>query len=182
MEVASKEPTELRAGDTLKFKKSLPDFDPSTDTLTYSLSNEHQQHSIVATDNGDGSFLVYANSAATAIYQAGTYRLTGFVTVGADRYTVATSTIEIKPNLANGAVDDRSHVKKTLDALEAVILNKASKDQLSYSIAGRSLSMMSPDEIIRWRKLYKDEYASEQAKEKAKLGRATGRKIKQRFK
>lgn len=74
---------------------------------------------------------------------------------------VETGYIEIKPNLANlDNYDGRSHVKKTLDALESVLEGKATRDQLSYSIAGRSISRMNPSEILQWRDKYRAEYVA----------------------
>jgi len=181
MAIAAKEPAEFRAGDTVKFTKSLPDYTPATDVLKYTFSSPQNQYTITATDNGDGDYLVNIPPATSATYAAGEYRWLAYIETGGDRYTVASGSLEIKPDLATGAVDDRTHVKKVLDALEAVILNKASKDQLSYSIAGRSLSLMSPDEILRWRREYRDEYRTEQQKERIALGLGNNRKIKHRF-
>ena len=48
-----------------------------------------------------------------------------------------------------------------LDSLEAVISNRANIDQSSMSIAGRSLSRMSVDELLTFRNRYKAEYLKE---------------------
>ena len=53
----------------------------------------------------------------------------------------------ISQNLADTNADLRSHAKIVLDSLEAVIENRANMDQSSMSIAGRSLSRMSVDEL-----------------------------------
>jgi hypothetical protein len=68
-----------------------------------------------------------------------------------------------------------------LDALEAVIEGKATSDQLSYSIAGRSISKMSPAEILQWRDLYKTEYQREMDAEKISQGIESPRRIGVRF-
>lgn len=77
--------------------------------------------------------------------------------------------------------DEQSHVKKVLDALEAVIEGKASKDQLSYSIQGRSLSRMSWTEILMVYDKYKALYFREKQAARIKKGLKTGSNIQVRF-
>ena len=77
--------------------------------------------------------------------------------------------------------DNRSHVKKVLDALEATLENKASQDQLSYSIAGRSLSRLSPTELIQWRDRYREEYNREVQAERIAQGLGNSNKIRVRM-
>lgn len=180
--VPTREPESVRVGDTLKFTKSLPDFDPAADTLNYSFVNASNIYTVTATDNGDGNFLINVLPATTAAWAAGSYRWAAQVTTaGGEKHTVESGTINILPDLMSAAVDDRSHVKKVLDALEAVIENKATKDQLSYSIGGRSISLMSTSDILLFRDRYKAEYQAEQRAERIKRGLGHGGKIKVRF-
>jgi hypothetical protein len=51
--------------------------------------------------------------------------------------------------------DNRSHAERTLENIEAVIEQRATKDQSSYSVGGVSLSRMSVDELLNLRKMYK---------------------------
>ena len=129
----------------------------------------------------DGTdFLITITTAASAGYTIGRYTYQARVeNVGGEKYTVGKGVIEVKPNLeldTTGA-DYRSHVKAVLDALEATILGKASSDQLSYTIAGRSLSKFSPEELISWR----DHYRAEYLREERKAGRTRPQKIKVQF-
>ncbi len=66
--------------------------------------------------------------------------------------------------LADPATQDtRSHSEKVLEAIEALIEGRATKDVASYSIAGRSLTRLSPDELVKWRAVYRREVAVQRA-------------------
>ena len=75
----------------------------------------------------------------------------------------------------------RSHAKIVLDAIEAVIENRANIDQSSMSIAGRSLSRMSIDDLLTFRARYKAEYLKEVKQARIKNGRGSGNTIKVNF-
>jgi hypothetical protein len=138
---------------------------------------------ITATDNGDGTHLVNLAPATTAAYTAGKYRWQAYVSDSDDRYLVDSGTIEIKPNFAvqTNGYDDRGHVKTVLDAIEAVIEGRATKDQMSYSIAGRSLSLTPIPDLIVLREKYKAEYANEVRAERIANGLGHIGKILVRF-
>lgn len=57
--------------------------------------------------------------------------------------------------------DGRSHVKKVLDALEAVIEGRASKTVLSKNFDGFEEQHLTHDELIRQRDIYKEKYFAE---------------------
>lgn len=175
-QVPTREPETLRAGDNATWTRSLPDYLPADGwTLKYALTNAGAAITFTATDNGDGSHLVDVVASTTVAWAAGTYVLQGYVEKGTARYTVFEGYVEITPALHAGAVESRSLAKQILDALEAMILGKASRDQASYTIAGRSLQHLSPDELIRWRDHYATLWAREQEKLRAAAGRGSGR-------
>ena len=75
------------------------------------------------TSSADGDeHLVSVAPTASAAYSAGIYDVMGWAEKGSDRYTVFTSRIEVLVDLeaAGSSYDGRTHVKKTLDAIEAV--------------------------------------------------------------
>lgn len=162
MAIATKEPTVIYAGDTLKFTKDLGDYLPEESwTLSYTLVNASGSYTFAATDNGDSTHLVNVAPATTGAWTTGDYTLYGHVTDGTDRYKVVEQEIEVKPNFASVNFDARSHVKKVLDALESTIEGKASQDQIQLQVAGRSIQHLSPTELIKWRETYKREYQQE---------------------
>ena len=71
--------------------------------------------------------------------------------------------------------DTRSHVKKVLDALEAMIENKASKDQSYYMIEGRALTHIPPEDLLHWLGVYQQKYAEELNAEKRANGKKTNK-------
>ena len=71
--------------------------------------------------------------------------------------------------------------KKVLDNIEAVLENRASIDQSSFSIAGRSLSRMSVDELLTFRDRYKVEYLEEIKKARIKNKQRSGNTIEVKF-
>jgi len=134
------------------------------------------------TENAD-DFLFSAVAATTAAYVAGDYQWQVVATKAPNRYTIATGLISLLDNIANRTTlyDNRSHVKKVLDAIEAVLEGRASRQDQSYTIAGRSLSLTPIPDLLKLRSLYKSEYESELAAERIKAGRGSGRKILTRF-
>ena len=181
--VPSSEPYAITAGDFWTWTKSLSDYPATSYTLTYALNKSDAHIDITASASGT-DHLVEVAAATTADYDPGVYHWHSYATDGdGKRYKVLEGTIEVLTDFATQADghDARTHAQKTLDALEAVILGKASKDQASYSIAGRSLSRMSPAELIEWRDRYRAEVVREKRDERRKRGHATGKIIKARF-
>lgn len=179
--IPTTEPSELRVGDTLKFKKYLSDYDPAVDTLSYTLSSADKIYQITCTDNGDGYFLANVLPAVTKTWTADTYSYQAYITNGSDRFTVGNGSIKLLPDLTRGAVDTRSHVKKTLDALESTIQGRATNDQLSYSINGRSISKIPLTELIQLHSHYTALYRQELQAERIKNGAGKSNLIRVRF-
>jgi len=181
-QIPTREPETLRAGDNATWTRSLPDYLPADGwVLKYALTNAGAAVTITATNNGDGSHLVDVAATTTDDWAAGTYGLQGFVEKSGARYTVYEGYVEILPGLHLGAVESRSLVKQILDALDAMILGKASRDQASYTIGGRSLQHLSPRELVDWRDHYATLWAREQEKLRAAAGRGSGRVKKLHF-
>lgn len=179
--VPTSEPEKLRAGDTATWIRELSDYLPADSwILYYAATTASAQILITGSDNGDGRHLVDVAKATTAAWDAGIYRIIGYVDNGTDRHEVYDNYLEITPDLsaATSGVEARSTVKQTLDALDAVILGKASKDQLSYSIAGRSLSHYSPEELLTWRREYLRLWHAEQDALNAASGKSSRRYLK----
>lgn len=137
---------------------------------------------IADADNAD-DFKFTAPAATTAAYKEGVYQWQLTATKTTDRYTIATGIITLKDNIGSRSAlyDNRSHAKKVLDAIEAVIEGRATQDQQSYQIAGRSLSRTPIPDLMKLRATYKSEYDNELATANIAAGLGTGRKIFTRF-
>ena len=55
--------------------------------------------------------------------------------------------------------DRRTHAEIMVGKIESVLAGRADADVASYTIKGRSLTKLSPDELMRWRDYYKAEVA-----------------------
>lgn len=169
--VLSDIPSKIVAGDSLSWKKSLSDYPASTWTLVYHLLNQQKKITITAAADGD-DHLVEIPIGTSDDYTVGAYKYIATVSDGTERYKIDEGRVEVTPDYANlESADLRTHAEKVLEALEAVIEGKASADQLTYSIAGRSISRYSPDEILQWR----DSYQAEVNKERRDLNKEQGR-------
>ena len=122
-------------------------------------------------------------SSTTASYADGDFIWNAFITRTSDsqRIRVDTGRTTVVKNLANTNADLRSHAKKCLDNIEAVLENRASVDQSSFSIAGRSLSRMSVDELLTFRDRYKAEYLQEIKAARIKNKQRSGNTIEVKF-
>lgn len=182
--IPTTEPEEFTAGDTVKFYRTVPDYSPDDGwELSYALVIDGQLVEWTSSDNGDGRFLVEVAAADTASYTAGVYQWQAYVTSGAERYRVDEGSTTVRQNFAahSSGLDARSHFRKTLDALEALMEGKATKDQLSYSIGGRSIQRMTMSEVLEAMSYYRRKVKAEERRERIANGKGSGRRIMQRF-
>lgn len=160
------------------------DYPPASYALTYSARLESAATEIEITASESGTdYIVEVAAATTAAYTAGIYHWQAYITRTADseRVTVDSGTFEVKPNRDVAATDPRSHVKITLDAIEAVIENRATKDQESYSINGRSLSRTPLKDLVDMKETYAGLYAQEKREEDIKNGKGNSGRVLVRF-
>tara|TARA_R100000479_G_scaffold164263_1_gene103063 strand:+ start:343 stop:933 length:591 start_codon:yes stop_codon:yes gene_type:complete len=183
------EPDLLVVGDRWTWRR--PDLVTDYPTADYALTYEFHEDSggggshkftITATETTT-DYIVEIASATTASYTAGEYNWYAFITRSSDSQRIAIDEghTKLELNFANTNADNRSHAKKVLDAIQAVLENRASQDQMSYSIAGRSLSRMTIDDLMRFRDRYRAEYNREIKLKRIKNKQDTGNTIKARF-
>lgn len=185
-DIAEGEPARVVAGDTWMWQRSdlAADYPPAEWTLTYALLREGDAtttKTITASESGDTYGITVAHG-TTAAYAAGTWHWQAYMTRTSDsaRVTLDKGLLIVEANAATAA-DPRSHARRMLDAIEALLENRATKDVNSYSIAGRSLTKMSPQELMQWRDTYRREVNSEIASERARKGLADGSTYAVRF-
>jgi hypothetical protein len=164
----------LYAGDTLKQPISLAEF-PASEGWVHQTRLAPQSGegalTIAAAPNAD-DFTLTISSAVSSPLEPGKWTYTQWVEKAGERYTVAEGEITILVNPANAAtgIDTRSHVKKTLDALELMIEGKAGRDVQSYTINGRQLQHYDIGDLLKMRDKYKAEYANELSGGKPRKG------------
>ena len=181
------EPTTLIAGDRIGWKRTdlNSDYAVGDYALSYSARLEgagSTEISITATESGD-DYIVEITQATSAAYTAGTYHWQAYITRSSDseRITIDSGPWEVKANRDTASIDPRSHVKKVLEAIEAVLESRASKDQESYSIQGRSLARTPIPDLVVLRDKYRGEYVREKRAERIRNGLGHSGTIKVRF-
>lgn len=160
---------ELVAGDTLDFTVSVPDY-PATDgwTLKYRLTPRFTtptQAPIDLTAAASGAdYQVQAGPSTTAAWKAGTYTWARWVEKTGARQTLDESgqlVLKADPSATVQGHDARTHASKVLDAIEAVIEGRATKDQEEYTIGDRQLKRTPLADLIALRGRYKAEVLAE---------------------
>jgi hypothetical protein len=141
-DVPTTEPTSVTAGDTLTWRRSLPDYPASAGwVLSYALANADGLITITATADGD-DHLVSVAAATSAGYLPGEYAWQSYVTKSADRYMVDRGALTILPNLATqgAGFDLRTPTKVALDKIDAWLSRPDTLPFVSeYEIAGRRM-------------------------------------------
>lgn len=185
----TQEPDTLVIGDRWVWRRNdlITDYPSATYSLTYHITKDSggggSNHiSITATAISD-AYIVEVASATTASLTDGDYVWQAYITRTADseRFVIDTGQVKLIPDFDNDETDMRSFAKKALDNIEAVIQNRATIDQASFSIANRSLSRMSVDELFTLRDRFQAEYNKEQKINRIKNKQNTGNTIGVKF-
>jgi hypothetical protein len=130
LSVPTVEPTTARAGDTWRWTRDLPDYPAPTWGLTYTLFASAGVLSIVATASGTLHSVDLA-PATTALYTAARYDWVAHVSDGTDRFQVGSGVLQVLPDVAEAtAYDGRSHARKMLDAINALLEGRATGGDL----------------------------------------------------
>ena len=113
-----------------------------------------------------------ADPATTAEWAPGAYAYTIRATDGVEVVEVQSGRVKIAADIAAAGegFDDRSHARKTLEAIEAVIEKRASMDQERYRINNRELYRTPIAELLRLRNTYRAEVQREDAKASGRRG------------
>lgn len=177
-ETPTTEPAELRAGLTWEWDRNdLADYPATTWTLKYWFKRMGgtDKFTITATANGS-AFSVSLSAATNAAYVADTYTWVAIVTAGSEAFEVDRGTVKLLPRYdQDTALDDRTHAKKVLEAIEAVLESRASKDQEEYAIGNRSLKRTPLKDLLALRDKYRAEVFAEQLAENARNGMQGGK-------
>ncbi len=124
-------------------------------------------------------WVVSVASATSATLSAGRYTWTLFATRLSDggRATICTGTVEITPDPTLGA-DTRSQARRHLDAINAVLDRRITKDVENYTIEGRALTRTPLEILHKLRARYMAEVQAEDRRAKGKSGVMKVRKVR----
>lgn len=174
-------PKKIQAGDTVKFTDSVEEY-KATDgwSVTYSIVNGDNRYAITSTaTDDDHAFIIPAS--ISKHYLAASYKWAAQAIKDDERYTLGFGRLDILPDFGAGPTDQRLHVEKVLQAIEATLENKATTDQQSLSINGRSISRVAPGELLAWRDKYRSELRSIINAERLAMGNSGTNKIMTRL-
>lgn len=117
--------------------------------------------------------LFEAAATVTKEWAPGRYAYVIRATDGSDVRQIAQGEVVIGQDIAAQAqgFDGRDHVRKVLDAIEAVIENRATIDQQSYTINNRSLQRTPLSELLKLRHKYRAELAAKKTRRCGGFGR-----------
>lgn len=163
-EVLWSEPTRLVSGDTWEWNRALTDYPASAGwVLTYAFRSASAYFNVTASADGDNHAVSVATTTTDDIAK-GRYYWQSYATKGSERYTVGSGVLEVAANFAGTAAasDQRTHARKMLEAIEAVLEDRASNDVMEYSIGGRSLKRIPRAELMRLHAYYRNQVAVEE--------------------
>lgn len=181
--LATVEPNELTIGDYWSWKR--PDISSTYTTDLYTIryqfylqSNDGTRFEVAA-NKIDGQHVVEVSSALSINYKNGeyVYNIVAVRDLDGEQVNIATGRIIFKPALHADGGDLRSHARKVLDAIKATIEKTATKEQASYTIAGRSLARRTIDELLMLRREYDKLVARENAALARKQGKPSKKKV-----
>lgn len=182
--IATTEPSEFVAGDTVKWTKSVSDYKPEDSwVLTYYFVKTGTRQTITATDNGDSKHLITLTAAASADWPVGEYKWQAVVTKTTERYIVDSGSLTVEMDFAQqtSGHDSRTYWETVLENVKAVLEERATKDQSSYTIHGRQLSRTPVGDLLALYSKAQGEVAKEKREEAIKNGLGHSGKILTRF-
>lgn len=183
----TREPDRIVLGDFIQWRRTdlSGDYPNNLYTMTYVAritgggSSEIQ---IVGTDYGS-DYLFTISSATSASFTHGLYhwQLEALRISDNNRIVIDYGTFNAVVDLDINGSDPRSNAEIMLDKIENLLLGKADADVANYSIAGRSLTKLSFDELLKARDFYEAEVRKEKVADRIRQGRDAGNTVKVRF-
>jgi len=181
------EPLEIVVGDFLQWKRSdvASDYPPADFSAEYvaRITGGGSSEIKLAATEVDGTYLFTANSTTTDEFDAGYYhwQLEVTKTSTGDRLVVDRGAFEAIVDLDINQSDPRTHAEIMVEKIQSILEGKADSDVSNYSIAGRSLTKMTFEELISTRDVYRRELQQQKVKERIRRGKASGSTVKVRF-
>ena len=181
------EPTQIVVGDFIQWKKAqiAQDYPTATHSAEYvaRITGGGSNEIKLAATETNGYYLFTVDSDTSSDFAVGRYhwQLEITETSSGNRLVIERGEFEAIPDLDVNQSDPRTHADIMLVKIETILEGKADSDVGSYSIAGRSLTKMSFDELMVARDRYKREVLQHQREELIKRGKASANTVKVRF-
>jgi hypothetical protein len=180
-------PSAVFAGDTVLFSEYFADY-PASDgwaiTFDFRAANGKAISFTSSQDSANSArHFVSLTPALTSTWIPADYSGVGRAIKSGQKITVWTGALTVNAELSSQTdnFDTRTHARKCLDAIESVLEGKATRDVLNTTIAGQSISRLTPDQLISFRAYYRAEVLAEETEDAIANGRAGGNQILVRF-
>lgn len=181
------EPEVFTVGDFGQWKRPdlSEDYPPAEYTLTYvaRLTQGGSSEIKVVATNDNGVHLFTVESSVSEDYEPGIYhwQLEVEQISSGNRTVLQTGSVTIQVDLDVNNTDPRTHAEIMVTKIETILQGKADSDVSSYSVAGRSLTKMTFQELVDARDYYRKEVVHYRNKLSIKNGRKSSSTIKVRF-
>lgn len=181
------EPLVIVVGDFLQWKKTqlASDYPPATHSAEYvaRVTQGGSSEIKLAAVERTNYYLFTVPTATSEDFDPGFYhwQLEITETASGNRIVVERGEFEAVVDLDVNGTDPRTHAEIMLDKIEALLEGRADGDMSSYSIAGRSITKMTPEELLTWRDYYRREVAIYRRRNAIARGRKGAATILMRF-
>ena len=181
------EPLELVVGDYIQWKRSdfASDYPPAFHTAEYvaRITGGGANEIKLSSSGTDGYYLFTVQSAVSSLFLAGKYHWQLEVTEisTGNRLIVDQGSFVAIVDLDDNQADPRTHAEVMVAKIETILEGKADSDVSNYSIAGRSISKMTFEELMISRDRYRAEIVRHDNAELLRRGKSNGSTIKVRF-
>ncbi len=172
-------PTSITAGLSLTCEVITDDY-PAPGWVLRAVLRGPASIDLTAAARGTGH-VFSATAAITGTWEPGLYAVSVRAISGEDIHELEAGQVTIVADLVaiGAAHDPRGHAQRTLAAIEAVIEGRASRDQQSYTINGRTLVRTAIADLLMLRDRYRKEVAA--LTSGGRPGKLVRRQVKVRF-
>jgi len=181
------EPDEIVVGDYIQWRRvDISDDYPNNEyTMSYvaRITGGGANEILLVGTAYEGDYLFVAASSVTADFNPGYYhwQLEALRISDNNRIVIDRGAFTAIVDLDVNNSDPRTHAEIMISKIESILNGKADADVANYSIAGRSLTKMTFDELIQIRDYYKREFNKQVIAERVRKGQETGATVKVQF-
>jgi hypothetical protein len=179
-EVVNTTPVEIVGGTTVEWTLSLPHTPSAGYTGKFYLAGALSVLTKTATVDGE-SFKFQIAPADTSAYATGVYFYQITTEKAGEKHLEIAGEIRINALIAGAGYDGRSVAKKIVDAIDALVLNRATIDQESYQIGNRQLARVPFEHLNKVRQYYAAIVDQEHRLARIKAGKSLWPTVKIKF-
>ncbi len=153
-------PKKINAGDSFFFSFTHPLYPIDSGWIANYIAVGPTKINLQSITDGM-NYTFIATKEETAQWIAGEYKSTLYIVSETERHTILSQPLLVMPNLDTLVGDARTHVQKVLDALNAVLEERATTDQENMTLNGRSLARTPIGDLLKLRTFYMRELERE---------------------